>query len=217
MILVDSREPKRVVDKLRNLGLDVYVRNLEVGDYLIKHSNFEVVVERKDVNDFLNSIVDGRIFRQCHVLSARYSLSFLIIVGSLNDALTYRNFNKNAVIAAIVSIAIKNNPGQVVPLIFEDEDEFCYTLKSIESKLKEGEFRIIPRVRKYERPEIAMLTAIPGIGEKKALALLEHFGSINRIVNASVAELMRVEGIGEKKAREIYRIFRRKFLKSEEV
>ncbi len=217
MILVDSREPKRIVDKLRSLDLDVYVRNLEVGDYLVKHSTFEVVVERKDVNDFLNSIADGRIFRQCHVLSARYPLSFLMIVGSLNEALSYRNFNRNAVIAAIVSIAVKNNPGQVVPLIFEDEDEFCYALKIIESKLKEGELRIVPRVKRYERPEIAMLTAIPGIGEKKALALLEHFGSINRIVNASVAELMRVEGIGEKKAREIYRIFRREFSKSGRV
>ncbi len=211
MIYVDFREPERIVEKLKQMGADVERRNLDVGDYLIKHGSYEVAVERKGVNDFLNSIVDGRLFRQCHVLSSRYPLSFLVVVGDLRGALVARNFSLQAVVGAIVSIAVKNDPGQVVPLIFESEDELCYMLKSVERKLIEGELRIAPRLQKAEKPEIAMLTAIPGIGEKRAIALLKRFGSIYRIANASVAELMRVDGIGEKRAKQIYRTFRRRF------
>ncbi|WP_456330323.1 ERCC4 domain-containing protein [Archaeoglobus sp.] len=208
MIFVDFREPDRIVQKLRSLGLDVYVRRLELGDYLVKHSVYEVLVERKDVNDFINSIVDGRLFRQCHFISARYPLSILAVVGDLDEALENRNISRSAVIGAIVSIAIKNVQGQIVPLIFKNEDDFCLALKSIDARISDGDLKILPRLKSHENPKIAMLTAIPGIGVKKAEKLLEHFGSIQRIANASISELKRVEGIGEKKAREIYRFFR---------
>ncbi|WP_202318367.1 ERCC4 domain-containing protein [Archaeoglobus neptunius] len=215
MIYVDSREPERIVAKLKRLGTDVVVKVLDAGDYLIKHTHYEVAIERKDVNDFLNSIADGRIFRQCHSLSARYPLSFLIIVGDLDEALEDRMFSRSAVISAIVSIAVKNDPGQLIPLIFSNEDDFCLALRSIDRRLREGDLRILPRLQRVERPEVAMLTAIPGIGEKKAERLLRYFGSVYRIANASVSELMRVSGIGEKQARLIYRIFRKNMDHSE--
>ncbi|MBO8180041.1 MAG: DNA repair protein [Archaeoglobus sp.] len=208
MIFVDFREPERIVQKLKSFGLDVYVKHLELGDYLVKHSLYEVLVERKDANDFISSIVDGRLFRQCHFLSARYPLSILAVVGDLDEALENRDISRSAVIGAMVSIAIKNVQGQVVPLIFKNEEDFCLALKSIDARVSEGDLKILPRLKSHENPKVAMLTAIPGIGEKKAEKLLEHFGSIQRIANASISELKRVEGIGEKKAREIYRFFR---------
>ncbi len=211
MIYVDSREPERIVAQLRRLGVDVVVRGLEVGDYLVQHGNYQLAVERKEIDDFLNSIVDGRLFRQCHLLSARYPLSFLAIVGDLDEALEERMFSRSAAISAIVSIAARNEQGQVVPLIFSKEEDFCLALKSLDRRLGEGELKILPRLRRMDRPEIAMLTAIPGIGEKKAKRLLDYFGSVQRIANASVAELMRVSGIGEKQAKQIHRIFRKNY------
>lgn len=208
MIFVDSREPKRIVEMLRKLGVHAEVKTLDIGDYLVKHQNYEIPVERKEMNDFLNSIVDGRLFRQCHLLSAKYPLSFLAVIGDIDYALEVRNFSRNAVIAAIISIAVKNAQGQIIPLIFKDDQDFCLALKALDRKVVEGELRILPRLKKLEKSQIAMLTAIPGIGEKKAEKILKHFGSIHRIANASVSELMRVEGIGEKKAREIYKFFR---------
>ncbi len=211
MIFVDSREPSRIIEKLRELGLNTVIRRLEIGDYLIKHGTYEVIIERKSAEDFLSSIVDNRLFRQCHILSSRYPFSFLFVVGNLRKAAEERNFNVHGIVGALISLAVKNVQGQVVPLVFETEDEFCYAVKSVEKRLVEGELRIVPRLQKLESPQIAMLQAIPGIGEKKALNLLRKFGNVYRIVNASVSELARVEGIGEKKAREIYRTFRREF------
>ncbi len=210
MIYVDFREPERIVSKLRSLGVAVKVGSLEAGDYLIKHSSYEVVVERKDFDDFLNSIADGRLFRQVHTLESRYQLSLLAIIGDIDEVLTYRDFSRNAVIAAIVSIPVKTR-GRVAPLLFADEEDFCYALRTIDRKLAEGEFEVLPRAARKDRAQVAMLTAIPGVGEKLAVELLRRFGSVQRVANASMAELMRVSGVGEKKARTIREFFTKKF------
>lgn len=47
------------------------------------------------------------------------------------------------------------------------------------------------------------LDDIKGIGEAKKKALLKHFGSVEKIKNASIEELMEVKGINEKLAKEI--------------
>ncbi|MET1123985.1 MAG: ERCC4 domain-containing protein [Archaeoglobaceae archaeon] len=210
MILVDFREPERIEEKLRALGVLTKRRSLEVGDYVIRHSSFEIAVERKEANDFLNSIIDARLWRQIHALKERYKLSILAIVGDLEEALSFRNFRRNAVIAAIVTIPVKTG-GSVSPIFFANEDDFCYALKTIEEKVSKGEFFVVPRVARKENPQVAMLTAIPGVGEKLAVELLKRFGSVQRVANASVAELMRVDGVGEKKARTIRDFFARRF------
>ncbi len=210
MIYVDFREPERIVSKLRSLGVAVKVRSLEVGDYLVRHSNYEVAVERKDFDDFLNSIADGRLFRQVHMLESRHRLSLLAVIGDIDGVLTYRDFSRSAIIAAIVSIPVKTG-GRVAPLLFADEEDFCYALRTIDRKLTEGEFEVLPRVAGKDRAQVAMLTAIPGVGEKLAVELLKRFGSVQRVANASTAELMRVSGVGEKKARTIREFFTKKF------
>jgi ERCC4-type nuclease len=45
---------------------------------------------------------------------------------------------------------------------------------------------------------------LPGVGPKIARALLEHFGSVKAVSNASKEELMKVEKIGKKKAERIH-------------
>jgi excinuclease ABC subunit C len=40
------------------------------------------------------------------------------------------------------------------------------------------------------------LDEIPGIGEKRKLALLQHFGSVDRLRKARVDELAKTPGIG---------------------
>ena len=51
------------------------------------------------------------------------------------------------------------------------------------------------------------LTNISGIGEKKANALLKHFGSMSKIKNASLQSLMEVKGISEQNAINIVEYF----------
>jgi len=50
----------------------------------------------------------------------------------------------------------------------------------------------------------SQLDALPGIGEKRRLALIRHFGSVERIKGASLEELRQVPGIGPGLARKAY-------------
>lgn len=47
------------------------------------------------------------------------------------------------------------------------------------------------------------LDEIEGIGEKKRVALLKEFKSIDKIKNASIEELTKIKGINENLARKI--------------
>lgn len=55
-------------------------------------------------------------------------------------------------------------------------------------------------------PALLMLTAIPGIGAKHACALLEHFGTVDKVLTASAKDLRKVRGIGKEKAAQIARV-----------
>lgn len=55
-----------------------------------------------------------------------------------------------------------------------------------------------------KRYKKSVLDDIPGVGEKRKLALYKEFGSIAAIREATVDELTRVPGIGQARAKEIY-------------
>ena len=54
----------------------------------------------------------------------------------------------------------------------------------------------------------SVLQEIDGIGKKKRMALLEKFGTIDKIMSASIDELCQVEGIGVELAKKIYTYFK---------
>jgi excinuclease ABC subunit C len=54
----------------------------------------------------------------------------------------------------------------------------------------------------------SVLQEIDGIGKKKRMALLEKFGTIDKIMSASIDELCEVDGIGIELAKKIYSYFK---------
>ena len=55
----------------------------------------------------------------------------------------------------------------------------------------------------------SLLDDIPGIGEKRKLVLLKHFGSVNRLKRATVQQIADAPGIGEKFAETVYEALHR--------
>jgi ERCC4-type nuclease len=66
-LLIDVREPKKIIDQLGILNADkkyeIEVKQLEIGDYIIydeKNDKTLVIIERKSLADLESSIKDGR-------------------------------------------------------------------------------------------------------------------------------------------------------------
>ena len=64
------------------------------------------------------------------------------------------------------------------------------------------------RQLKNKNTYVSTLTSIPGIGEKRAKALMKKFGSLAKISEAEIEELEKTEGINNSLARFIYNYFR---------
>ncbi len=98
--------------------------------------------------------------------------------------------------------------------LFSDEsiriDHRDYALKMLQRIRDEAHRFAITYFRSLhsKRNLASVLQEIEGIGKKKRMALLDKFGTIDKIMSASVDELCEVEGIGVELANKIYTFFR---------
>jgi excinuclease ABC subunit C len=60
------------------------------------------------------------------------------------------------------------------------------------------------RSRRAQKTTVSLLDQLPGIGEKRKRAIINHFGSPDRFLEASREELEAVSGLPGKVAREVY-------------
>lgn len=197
LIIMDDREPPEVEIFLKRREILVIRRRLEVGDYVVG----DIGIERKSALDFLNSIIDGRIFEQAKNLKENFDKAIFIIEGNFFEGLRRINIHENVIRGALISLALDFGMG----LIFSrDLPETCEYLYLLAKKSKKGYFSV--GKRKTEDPRLNVLMSFPGIGRKLAEKLLSRFGSLEKIFNASFPELKKV--VGESKAKKIIEILR---------
>ena len=166
-----------------------------------------VGVEFKTVEDFVQSILDGRLMEQVRELKRNFERPLLIIEG-VEDIYSVRNIHPNAIRGMIATIVVSYG----VPLVFTKSQQETAGLLHIIAKREQEESNkdfmphSMKRVTDTKWLQEYIVSALPGIGATLAKPLLANFKSIKNIVNASVDELKEVEGIGKKKAEEIRRI-----------
>jgi len=66
------------------------------------------------------------------------------------------------------------------------------------------------RTLRDRRIRESLLDDIPGIGEKRKMILLKHFGSVQRLRKAEVAQIAEAPGIGRKFAETVYEVLHRR-------
>jgi len=205
-IYADSREAKGgVVRVLHGMGFDIRLQNLEVADFVVSD---RVAIERKSVDDFLESLINRQrdLFGQLINLKKSYIRPLLIIEGE--NLYGRRNVHPNAVRGAIASIVVDLS----IPVIFtRDARETAELIAAItrrEQELKDREVALHTGKTKMTLKEQMeyIVSAISDIGPVIARNLLEHFGTIQAIANASEEELMEVPKVGRKTAEKIRRL-----------
>ena len=82
-LFVDSREKRSTIAvRLSHLGFSVRSKKLPVGDYLLPG---KFVIERKEANDFVTSIMNGHLFNQAELLASHADRPFIVIEGNLDE------------------------------------------------------------------------------------------------------------------------------------
>lgn len=198
-IFVDLRE-REMGKLLETRGLQVAMKNLEVGDYVISD---RVAVERKTAQDFVVSMMDPQrnLFRQISDLARTYERPLLILEG--RDLYT-RQVNPNAIRGALASVAVDYG----VPIIPTESQEETAEVIAILSARERKDGRA-PKIhghktaRTLKEQQEYLVASMPSVGPAVARNLLRHFGSVERIVAASPEELQEVELVGPKIAERI--------------
>jgi len=206
LVYVDTRERgSTVIKELSDMGALTKIKQLEVGDFVLTD---DIVIERKTISDFLESIIDGRLYNQLNKMSANYSSPLILVEGNQNELFSLRNIHKNAIIGTLTTIALKYR----IPIIFtkdaRDTAEYIFVTAKRE-QLKSGSdirLRIGRKGLTLGEQQRFIVESLPQVGSALAISLLEKFGSIKNVSNANEKELQEVEKLGPKKARQIVKV-----------
>ena len=205
VVIADYRE-KEVIDNLKNLGAIVNELNLKVGDFACSSNG--VVIERKTHSDFISSIIDGRIFEQVKYLKENYERPVIIVEGFSN-----REINENALKATIANLITKFGVSFVNTKNSLDTAKMIYWLakKEQDGTNKTLGFKQGKKPKEMKRLQEFVLSSIPGISNILSRRLLETFGNIGQVVNASETELSKVKGVGKKLANKVKKLLASKY------
>jgi excinuclease ABC subunit C len=94
-------------------------------------------------------------------------------------------------------------PGSDFPVILPRMSEALFMVQRIRDEAHR--FAITFQRQRRKRDISTVLTSVPGLGDKKATALLRHFGSVARLRAAPLDELSSVAGITPDLANAIHR------------
>ena len=222
-IILDHRESSSTLAAyLRSMGFEIEFQHLDCGDIKISE---QVIIERKTSRDLLNSLIDGRLMKQCHKLVNICSNPLLLIeLGEVGSSV-----HPNAVLGAMahitldigipvmmtkntlesahfISIATKRED---LTGIIEKTSSEPFDEKEIDSKVEAARKEInslinddshkSPLIEKwkldFERLNIDLISSLIEVDQDIASILLDSFGTVVNIFTATKSELIKIEGI----------------------
>jgi ERCC4-type nuclease len=200
-IIVDTREKASgVIELLEQLEtFEIKVEQLEVGDYVVA----DLCIERKTGSDFERSLEEGRLFKQLLMLRRSCRRRALILEGALPGRIPKRGAE-----GAIARIAA----GLQIPILYtKNVSDTVMTLQRLALQLYGFTTSSFHSPARGVRTDFAfhqmyVLAGIPGIGLRRAQILIESFGSLRKVMNASREELLKVAGIGPVQAETIEKL-----------
>ena len=211
VIAIDNREDSLFARLLASHGAETQISQLPVGDFICSD---RTVVERKSRTDFESSVIDGRLFDQLARLSSSYSRVILIVEGTESSGM----LQKPALLGAYSAVLTDYGAGIFFTRGPESTAELIYAIAKHEQLMEKRPLRITgkPKGKTLARNQLAIVEMLPLVGPKMARTLLENFGTIENLVNATEEELLEIEKLGKKKANLIRRAFSVPFEPDEE-
>ncbi|MFC7167170.1 DEAD/DEAH box helicase [Halospeciosus flavus] len=199
-VVVDQRELDANVarDLSQRDGVDTRLETLAVGDYVLSD---RVAVERKEVDDFLDSLLGGgdrSIFEQVGDLVRHYDRPVMIVEGE-KDLYGSRNVHPNAIRGAVASLAVDYGLSLLRTDSESDTADMLEVIAGREQLKRDREVSAHGEkaAKTLDEQQEYVVESIADVGPVTARTLLESLGSVEAVMTADEEELMDVDGVGE--------------------
>jgi len=210
MIFVDNRETREVIALGKSMCSTLQVAQLQIGDVVV---NEDLVIERKEVADFLSSITDGRLKKQALNMQP-FPNRYIIIEGDFDilraKSRRYRRFSNTTIYGMIASLEMKYN---VRVLQVKTNKNFWILVNRLVAKLEDKEVieyskTYKPKITASNKKDIplSMICCIPGISEGKGKLITDNF-ELKELYTLEIDDLIKVKGIGKVLAAKIKEVF----------
>ena len=203
-VVIDQRELDASIarDLSKRDSIETRLETLAVGDYVCSD---RVVVERKSVEDFLDTLTGGdrSLFEQVGDAARHYARPVVVIEG--DGLYERRSVHPNAIHGALASLAV--DFGASV-LRTTDEQETADLLAVLAEREQETDDRSVSvhgekSSRTLAEQQEYVVAAIAEVGPVTARSLLGELGSVEAVMTADREALMEAEGVGEVTAERI--------------
>ena len=199
-------KPKgKVAASLAEMGCEILPVEEDEGNvdrYIVSK---RLVIERRNASGFLRGIMEKTLFTSAIYLREHFEMPILIVEGEINYE--YTGFDPQAVRGALSSMMLEYG---LSVLSTKDLDETAHLIAMMARQEQIGipEISLIPKRKAADLPDMQrrVIEMLPGCGMTMARELLQRFGSVQRIMEATEEELLGVRGIGVKKVTEILKV-----------
>ena len=212
VVYIDHREGKSgITEYLTELDAVVEPKQLLVGDFVCSD---RVCVERKTVQDFLQSIFNQRMFEQLRNLSESFERPVLIIEGNQTQLFTDRNVHGNAVRGMLTTIAVDFG----IPIIWtrnqRETAAQVFWMANREQVLEKREpcLRAKRKALTLRDQQEFLVAGLPCVSTKLSKRLLAEFKTIKRMFNAKEERFTKIDKIGKEKAKRIWELINSEYV-----
>lgn len=205
-VYVDSRESD-ARKKLAKKHWEVEIKELPIGDYIYN----DIVVEYKNMPDFLGSIRDNRLKKETVEQAKEFKHHYLVLEGNVDKTLRELDyagiqFTKAEYNGALTSILTytrvlpSTNPShsfKLMDLLFK--------------KLSDGKDRtIIPPEKPSSNPVYNYVASVYKVGDVRAKAIIDtlNLSTLKDLLNVEESDLLQVNGVGKDTSRRIMEAIR---------
>ena len=207
-VIADLREQVSGIPKaLSKLGLEVRLKNLAAGDYVLAP---HVAIERKTISDFIQSIFDRRLFHQTQALRVAFQHPLWLLE---ENECPEREIHPHAYRGALLYLSVLNH----IPILHsrnaDDSATLIHVILQMIYQEPDRNFTLHSKKRtaSLDLTQRYVMETLPGIGPHLADELLKRFGSLQAICAAQAEDLMQIPGVGRTRADKIHEILHRKY------
>ena len=205
LVISATKPSRKPATLLAAMGITVVPIKEDEGDVDRYILSKRVAVERRTGGGFLKGIMEKTLFTSAIYLREHFRIPILIVEGQVNYEHTM--FDPQAVRGALSSMILLYGVS-VLSSANVEETAALIAMIARQEQIGIPEISLIPKRKAADLPDLQrrVVEMLPGCGMVMARDLLQHFGSVERIVSATEEEFRGMRGIGAKKAKQMHEV-----------